>query len=97
MPAEVQAEKVVWKSPTVWLLCGLVAIAVLNYSQITGAIEDLQKGQKEVVKSVDQVRDELRKLITDQVAVRQATIWIDLARQLNKAKYPDLIWPDLPR
>lgn len=95
--ADVPAEKVVWKSPTVWLLCGLVALGTLNYAQVTGAISDLQKGQQEVVKSVDQVRDEVRKLIVDQVAVRQATQWIELFRALNRAKYPELVIPDLPR
>lgn len=50
-----------------------------------------------IVKSVDGVRDELRKVFVDSVATRQAQAWIELARALNRDKFPGLQWPDLPR
>lgn len=50
-----------------------------------------------IVRSVDGVRDELRKVFIDSVAARQAQQWIELTRALNKAKLPELVFPDLPR
>lgn len=50
-----------------------------------------------LIKSIDGVRDQLRSVFADQVAVRQAQTWIELVRALNHDKYPELRFPDLPR
>lgn len=65
-------------------------LVVLLYAGITSSIADLTK-------SVDAVRDDVRRLVTDQVAVRQANAWLDLFRAANKGKFPELVIPDLPR
>jgi hypothetical protein len=53
--------------------------------------------RENIVRSVNEVRDELRNVFVDTVLARQAQGWIELARALNKDKYPNLVWPDLPR
>ena len=53
--------------------------------------------RRELRESLDGLRDDMRKVFVDSVATRQAQAWIELARALNKAKFPDLVLPDLPR
>jgi hypothetical protein len=86
----------------------ITAAVVAVYMRIDNAIADLQRTvnhdaaqrleeRENIVRSVNQVRDELRKVFVDTVLARQAQAWIELARALNKDKYPHMIWPDLPR
>ena len=56
-----------------------------------------EQDRDQIVSSIREVRDELRKMVTDSVATRQAQQWIDTFRLLNKAKFPELQVPDLPR
>lgn len=44
-----------------------------------------------------EVRDELRMIATEFVRTRQGQTWIEMARTANHAKYPDIVWPDLPK
>lgn len=78
------------------------------YMHVTNSIQRLQEtvqrdaeqrlsDRENIVRSVDGVRDELRKMFVDTVLARQAQTWIELARAMNKDKYPNLVWPDLPR
>lgn len=53
--------------------------------------------REQLSRSVDGLREDMRKVFVDTVNARQATTWIDLFRALNKEKYPTLQIPDLPR
>jgi hypothetical protein len=86
----------------------ITAAAVVLYMKIEHAITDIHSTMRRdasehaadrvaIVKSVDGVRDELRKVFVDSVATRQAQTWIEMFRALNKEKLPGLIVPDLPR
>lgn len=86
----------------------LTAAVVVFYMRVEHAIDTLQatvsrdasqrtEERENIVNSVNEVRDELRKVFVDTVLARQAQAWIEMARALNKEKYPHLIWPDLPR
>jgi hypothetical protein len=101
-------EKTWFQATFMWACIALAVGGTLLYARIDSQIgdilatmdrdvksRDIDRG--EVVSSVHEVRDELRKLVTETVAQRQANAWIELARALNKAKFPELVWPDLPR
>jgi hypothetical protein len=69
-----------------------------NVEAIMARDAEMRANEREaIVKSVDGVRDELRKVFVDSVATRQAQAWIEMARALNRDKFPHLQWPDLPR
>ncbi len=84
------------------------ATAVVIYMRLDfrmGSIEtemgrdiDARRSERlELRESMDGLRGDLRKVFVDSIQQRQANAWIELARALNRAKYPDLIFPDLPR
>jgi len=56
-----------------------------------------KRNNDDLVRAVTEVRDEVRRLVIDSVAVRQAQAWIELFRALNAEKFPELKVPDLPR
>lgn len=89
------------KSSLVWTMIGLTASltmgGTLMYSKFDTALNTLRGDIVEMADSLREIRDELRQSRLDSVAVRQATTWIELARTANKSKFPELIWPDLPR
>ena len=96
--------KVARIGPIVVLACTVVVFYLrMDYAidalQKTTASESMQRARERenIVTSVNEVRDELRKVFIDTVLTRQAQSWIELARALNKDKFPNLIWPDLPR
>lgn len=96
--------RVKWLAPTV-IATGLV---VMLYMDMRYAIKDIvgtidrdakmrSSERDSLILSVNEVRDELRRVFVDSVATRQAQAWIDLARALNRDKNPTVVWPDLPR
>lgn len=104
------------RSSLVWTLVTMTAAAsvwaTMFYASVDSLAvefrrdrEDRARERAEFLDGLHAIRDELRKLITDSVAQRQATGWIDQTRLLNlplnealKAKgMPPLIFPDLPR
>lgn len=105
-------EKTWIRSTTVWAAFGVLVVGAFLLSGFVAEMRNAVSTIKEtisrdakiheedrvtIVNSIREVRDELRRMVLDSVATRQAQQWIELARAANKAKYPDLIWPDLPR
>lgn len=76
---------------------GAAVAVTLLYARMDSTIVTLANGQAEIVKSVGEVRDDLRKLVSEHVSVRQAQAWLELFKALNKAEFPKLSVPDLPR
>ncbi len=66
------------RTTTVGALLALVASATLIYASINTAIGNLQVGQDSIVRSVGEMRDELRKLVSENVSQRQSLAWLDL-------------------
>lgn len=104
----VDPNRIGFRGPTVWLLLIIAVGGALGYARFDNAIDTIQntivrdavnheKDREAIVMSIREVRDEVRKLIVDTVATRQAQAWIELFRSANKAKFPDLVVPDLPR
>lgn len=96
------------RAPTVWLLVVIAVGGAVGYTRFSNAIDVIQttiskdavaheKDREAIVESIREVRDELRKLVVDMVATRQAQGWIELFRSANKIKFPELVIPDLPR
>ena len=87
------------------VVTGAAVILYMRFDNRMGMIESIMqrdadvraKEREAIVHSVDGVRDELRKVFVDTVSGRQAQAWIELARALNRDKFPALEWPDLPR
>lgn len=105
-------EKTWIRSTTVWATIALMVTGAFLLSSFVSEMRNAvatiketisrdakihEQDQDQIVSSIREVRDELRKMVLDSVATRQAQQWIELARAANKAKYPDLVWPDLPR
>ena len=81
------------KAPSVWALAVFLISGTMLYSRMNTAIEQLQGGQNTIVSSVGEMRDDLRKLVSEHVAQRQFIAWVALFQALNK----DLKVPELPR
>ncbi len=109
-PKEIKADpESIWvRSKLLVPVIAVTAATVILYMRfefrmgsIEGAMQrdmlDRSSERQELRKSVDGVRDELRKVFVDSVATRQAQAWIEHFRVGNRAKYPDLFIPDLPR
>lgn len=99
----------VWvKARFVGTLVTITAASVVLYMRFDQRMSDIEKTmardvdartseRRELRESMDGLRGDLRKVFVDSVAARQAQSWIELARALNKEKFPALQWPDLPR
>ena len=108
------------KSTTLWAALVITVTGTLLYARMDGAIHTIQqtiehdaslheKDRTEIVGSIREVRDELRKLVSENVSLRQSGAWIELfqltwhswldkLRSENPAmKVPDFKVPELPR
>lgn len=69
--------------------------------QLEKAIEYESKTKKEdierLVKSVDGVKEQIERITVFFIQVRQAEQWIQMFRELNKDKFPEMRVPDLPK
>lgn len=98
--------------PLIWGLIGLIVSATIGATLFYASVnnnnerfwkaiqvleETLDEGLKDVKGSVDKVDENLRAMSRDTIMTRQGQTWIEMQRAANKAKYPDLIWMDLPR
>lgn len=59
------------------------------------AVKKQEASSAQIVNSLDNFRDEVRRWVTDTMTKATANNWILRARELNRSKYPDLVWPDL--
>lgn len=105
---KVDPDKLWLRAPAVWLLLVIAVGGALGYARFDNAVAILQEtvarnakahaeDRAAIVESIKEVRDELRKLVVDMVATRQAQAWIELFRSANRSKFPELVVPDLPR
>jgi hypothetical protein len=108
------------KSTTLWSALIITVTGTLLYARMDNAISTIQrtiehdavlheKDRTEIVDSIREVRDELRKLVSENVSQRQSTAWLELFQITVQAwvdkmrsdnpnlKVPDLKVPALPR
>jgi hypothetical protein len=106
--AKVDTDTAWVRARSMWQFGTIVALMVGIYMRLENRLGNLETGlvtaehargveRLALIASVDGVRDELRKVFVDSVATRQAQAWIELMRALNRAKYPDFQFADLPR
>jgi len=116
----VDPEKTWLKSTTLWSALIITVTGTLLYARMDNAIRTIQttiehdatlheKDRTEIVGSIREVRDELRKLVSENVSQRQSLAWLDLFQVTVQAwvdkmrsdnptmKVPDLKVPALPR
>jgi truncated hemoglobin YjbI len=77
----------------VWALGAFLVSATLLYARMDAAIVQLQGGQAEIVKGVGDMRDDLRKLVTENISQREFDAWLKLLKAMN----PSLSLPEAPR
>lgn len=84
----------------------ITALAVLLYTRFEMRMQHIEdtiasdaktrsEDRAAVVASINEVRDELRRIRIDTVSARQMETWIEFARTANKGG--PVTWPDLPR
>lgn len=84
-----------------------IVILYMRFEQRMGRIEDRMDAEsisrkeerKDLIDSVNGVKNEISKIVVDSVNTRQAQSWIELFRALNKEPFLQLhiSVPDLPR
>ena len=108
------------KSTTLWGALIITVTGTMLYARMDGAIRTIQttieqdallheKDRDAIVASIREVRDELRKLVSENVSLRQSSSWLDLYQLTMQAwidkirsdnpalKVPDFKVPALPR
>jgi hypothetical protein len=108
------------KSTTLWGALAITVTGTLLYARMDSAIRTIQqtiehdaglheKDRTEIVGSIREVRDELRKLVSENVSQRQSGAWLTLFQLTWQAwldklrgdnpnlKVPDFKVPELPR
>jgi len=119
-PTLIDPERTWLKSTTLWSALIITVTGTLLYARMDNAISTIQttiehdatlheKDRTEIVGSIREVRDELRKLVSENVSQRQSLAWLDLFQITVQAwidrmrsdnptmKIPDLKIPALPR
>jgi hypothetical protein len=119
-PTLIDPERTWLKSTTLWSALIITVTGTLLYARMDNAIRTIQttiehdatlheKDRTEIVGSIREVRDELRKLVSENVSQRQSLAWLDLFQITVQAwidrmrsdnptmKIPDLKIPALPR
>lgn len=117
---KVDLERTWLKSTTLWSVVILVVAGTLWFARVDNAIGTIQttierdatmheKDRTEIVSSIKEVRDELRKLVSENVSQRQSSAWLELFQITFQAwvdkirsdnptfKVPDFKVPSLPR
>lgn len=89
---------------TAWVklkVLGPVIAITIAATALYMRIEAGQSRQEEktdrLTEAVDELGTQVQRMFVDVVMTRQGQGWIEMARALNRAKYPDLVFPDLPR
>ena len=101
-------EKIAFRAPALAKTIAITAAVVVGYMRfehrMSGIEETMSRDiaarlseQDRLSKSIDGLREEMRRVFVDSVLTRQAQAWIEMARALNKDKRGDIVWPDLPR
>lgn len=113
-------ERTWFKSTTVWAAGVLLITGTMLYARMDSAIRTIQvtiehdatlheKDRTEIVGSIREVRDELRKLVSENVSLRQSGAWLEVFQITLDAwcdklrsdnanlKVPALKVPALPR
>lgn len=96
------------RARSMWQFGAIVALMVGIYMRLENRLGNLEGGlvraesertskSTELIASMNGLREDMRKVFVDSVATRQAQAWIEMARALNRDKFPQLVWPDLPR
>ena len=94
------------KSTTLWGALVITVTGTLLYARMDSAIRTIQstiehdallheKDRDAIVSSIREVRDELRKLVSENVSIRQSASWLDLY-QLTMQAWIDKMRSDNP-